>query len=279
MTPINYFKHYIYFLTGNKKLNSNFITIIKSHDHSLDGNLEVEAFEGIKKSINVHNVTTYYQIAKYFNLTQLSKQALCYIEQCFTTVFETHNFLELNYILVAKVLASSNLHLDSELEVLKAVDYWVNYSYYERSNLAQYLLSKIRLFLLPDHALNSITNEKMSLNKTDLFVDILREMSQNKKICYQKKSNVFYTSRFSCQNMFNLIVSGGIIQPDCGAVKRIQLVDGENLQVVKLVSSMKSERYKHNIVYCKCEVYVFGGYDINDNFINRVDKYSVVTSY
>ena len=77
-------------------------------------------------------MATYFQIAKYFNLTKLAKLALSYIERCFTIFCETHNFLKLDYASVAKVLASSNLRLDSELEALKAADEWVSYNYDER---------------------------------------------------------------------------------------------------------------------------------------------------
>ena len=136
-----------------KRNKRNFIKIVKAHDQPFYGNPDIQAFEGIKERINVQNVATYYQIAKYFNFTELSKLALRYIERCFTVVCETHNFLELDYTLFAKVLGSSNLRLDSELEALKAADGWVSYNYDERWKFAKDLLLKIRLHLLSDRAL------------------------------------------------------------------------------------------------------------------------------
>ena len=108
---------------GDKNLNkNNFFTILKAHVILFHDNLHIQAFESIKKIINIQNSVTCYQIAKYFKFTQLSKLALCYIESYFTVVCETNNFLELDYTLVANILTKCNLQLDSDIATIMMKD-------------------------------------------------------------------------------------------------------------------------------------------------------------
>ena len=122
----------------------------------------------------------YCQIAKLFNFTELLKHNLCYIERCFTVVCETRNFIELDFTLVAKILASSELCIDSELEVFQAAEKWVNYDYEERSKHARDLLLKVRLPLLPSHYLNSLLSRDLCFNNIDGCVEILRQVSKKR---------------------------------------------------------------------------------------------------
>ena len=275
---------------GNKKLEkTNFITILKAHDLLLYGNLEIQDLEIINKSLNVNNVATFYQIAKYFNLTKLSKLALCYTERCFTVVCETQNYLELDYTSVANILSSSNLQLDSELEALKAADDWVRYNYDERSKFAKYLLLKIRLPnillkarlpLISEYILNSLL-DKMCFNEIDACVKILKEFSQDHiKRAYLNKSRDFYSSRFCSHDAFKIVVNGGNKYNETGQeilVNRTQQVDCKTFEVVQSLATMNFKGYDRKTVYCRGEVYVFGGYESEFHHIKHVDKYSLIT--
>ena len=68
-------------------------------------------------------------------------------------VGDTQNFLELDYFLVAKILASSDLVITSEVEVYNAADRWLKYKIEERRKFAKHLLLKVRLPLLSDNTL------------------------------------------------------------------------------------------------------------------------------
>ena len=70
------------------------------------------------------------------------------------------SFLELDLKLISKILSSSELNIDSEMEVFNAVVSWLGHKK-ERSKYAKYLFLKVRIFLLSDPALNLIT-EKIS---------------------------------------------------------------------------------------------------------------------
>ena len=119
----------------------------------------------------------------------------------------------------------------------------------------------------------------MNFNKIDDCVEILREVSQNKKDIYLNKRNAFFQRR-SC-NQFNLIISGGRKMSKIGppkAVKSFQQVDSENFNAAKGLRSMTLARHGHKTICYKDDVYVFGGYDDSNRHILTVEKYSLTTN-
>ena len=125
----------------------------------------------IEDKLTVKNVLTFYCLAKYYNLTTISESYLLYIERCFPMVVETQNFLHLNFKLVAKILASSELNIHSEVEIFNAVITWLKQNSEERSKYAKQLLLKVRLPLLSEFAIkhlsysNSLVAENIDTSK------------------------------------------------------------------------------------------------------------------
>ena len=117
--------------------------------------LDHKNFERIEKKISNRNVATFYQIASIFNFTELQIFSLCYIERCFRMVFKKKNYKILGFAQIARIISSSKLHIDSEMEVINAIDIWISYDSKERSKFARRLLSKVRLNLLSIDALKN----------------------------------------------------------------------------------------------------------------------------
>ena len=235
-------------------------------------------FNEIKNKINVKNVATFYQVAKKFNFAELAKTTLCYIERCFAIACETKNFLQLDFTTVAKILASSELHIDSELQVLNAADKWVRYHYKERSKFAKELLLKVRLPLLSNHVLCSIlSRSRLSFNRTNECLHLLKQVSHNSKMFYEYKSKGFCSSRYCTNNMFNIVISGGHQHNNFIGIRSLQQVNGDDLKVVKDLASTKKPRKFHQSVYHRGEIYMFGGLTGQGDYSKSVQKYSFVT--
>ena len=81
------------------------------------------------RKLNVQKVAIYYQILNMFKHKNLGDVMLNYIKRCFTVVSKTNNISELNIHHIMKILASSELHITSELEVYNAAYSWVDYNY------------------------------------------------------------------------------------------------------------------------------------------------------
>ena len=227
----------------------------------------------IKNKITLDNVLTLYSLAKLYKLATVYELFFKYIERCFQIVVETQNFLHLDFNLVAKILNSSELNIDSEVEIFNAVVTWLKHNTEERSKYAKHLLLKVRFTLLADPALRFISNFDSTFSKKEDFVKILKEVYTNR---LNHKSSSCYTSRYCGQQMFNIILCGGF------NVKRNNVVNTiifrSDLNKTKVLSSMKFKRRSFQAVVLKGEIYFFGGFNNADKFIKLVEKYTPSTN-
>ena len=83
-----------------------------------------------------------------FNLSSRQPSTLSYIERCFSIVSDNESFLELELNFISKILASSELLITSEIDVLKIANRWLNYNIQQRTKYDKDLLLKVRLHLL-----------------------------------------------------------------------------------------------------------------------------------
>ena len=166
----------LHFSDIKKVDETNFNTFSKVSKCLLPNNAEKWDLKKLVNKIKFENVATYYQIAKLFKFSELAKLALRYIERFFTIVCETNNFTELDFSMVTNILASSELRIDSELEVLYGAEKWVKYNDEDRCKHARDILLKVRLPLLPSHVVNGFLNTDLFFNKIDNCVEILREV-------------------------------------------------------------------------------------------------------
>ena len=131
------------------------------------------------------NIVYYYSYAVYFGFKNYSKMLLKYIERCFTVVVETHSFLELDNETLAGILSSSELCVDSEMEVLDAADVWISQDVENRGKFAFDLLSKVRLPLFSSAALRYILNSDNCFSKNKKcrqLVNAFIEEKNSKKV-------------------------------------------------------------------------------------------------
>ena len=227
--------------------------------------------------MNVQNVSTYFQVASCFKFDELSQPVLCYIERFFVLESKNKNFLELDLTMFKKIIANSSLDIDSELEVVKVVDNWVRYNFEERRKFASRLLSKVRLNLLSDSAIASILKSKMSFKKINGCVSTLKEGLDKRANLHQDKLTNSRLSRHCDKNKFDLMISGGFCYKECTILPAVKKVKGKTFEYVKDLDSMKFLRQRHELVYCRGAVYVFGGEDDDYWFVKTVEKYSLAT--
>ena len=71
----------------------------------------------LNEKIQIKNAASVYQFTNLFNFSSLKNSTFSYIQRCFTIVSDDESFLELEYNLVSKILANSELLITSEIEV------------------------------------------------------------------------------------------------------------------------------------------------------------------
>ena len=149
-------------------------------------------------------VTTFYEIANFFKLSNLTDALFCYLKRLFPLVSETENFLQLSFSVVAKILSSSSLHITSEMEVLQAVNYWLSHNYEVRRVFASDLLLKVRLRLIPKNSLKCLLRESSSLTKDGKCVKIISNIL-NEDSNY-RLNNIAYGHRHCDEKMLNILI-------------------------------------------------------------------------
>ena len=129
------------------------------------------------------------------------------IERWFTTSADSKDFLELDFTLVAAILNSSELLIDSELQVFRAMNAWLNHNIIERSKYAKYLLQRVRLSLLTVPALENILIKSLWISEDDEYFNIINEVIRNKKLLHS--SELKSINRYCSQDNFNILFVGG----------------------------------------------------------------------
>ena len=249
-----------------------FTSVLQFNKLMLNKDVQIKISDYIQDKINIKNVITLLQLAKLFKSAALSKPALYYTESCFKLLFESKNFLELDYSIVAKLLASSELNIDTEIEVSIAADKWLSYNNEERSKFTKDLLLQVRLPLLSDHALKHIIRKLSSFSKNKDCIGILNDFLNNKENVVETHFSLLCTHRYCDQNISNIFICGGVGTNSRKLVRKAKQIN--NLNHVKNLSKMKRPRRFAKAVCVKRNVFVFGGYDTNDNWITTVAKYS-----
>ena len=268
------------FIDITKLEDECFITALKLQKFLLRQDEDIRALGYMKDKINIHNVTTLYQLAKFFSSNSLTKITFNYILRCFTMVVQTKNFQELDHTLVSKILTSSDLKISSELEVFKAADLWLNYNLTDRDIFAKDLLTKVRLPLLSDHALKHLLKSSSAFSESSECTSILNDILDRK--CFPHTSNIYYTNRYCKQNKFNILICGGGIKipneyDEYESSRIVYQVNGCNLTNTKTLPSLIEKRSSYKSVCLNAEVYVFGGLDDDKECVMSVEKYSFST--
>ena len=228
---------------------------------------------------NVNNAATFYYISNVFKPSNCSTFSLRFVERCFPMVVESNEFLELDFKSVGKILSSSELNIDSELQVFNAADEWLCHNITGRSKYAKYLLLKIRISLLSIPALNYIIRNESCFATSDECVKIMNEVLVNKTKGH-RSNKVSSITRYCNQSNFNIIVCGGVNvgRYTSKVVSDVFSIKANNLLNINALPDMKQRRRLHRSVSIKGDLYVFGGRDGNENGIMSVEKYSPATN-
>ena len=248
---------------------------------TLDKDQKTKISKYIEDKQTTRNVNIFYQVAKVYKLTNLAEVSFSFVERCFPIVVESKNFLELEFNIVAKILASSELSIHSELEVFNAANAWLCHNLDNRSKFAKDILLKVRLPLLSNDVLKYISSNPSYFLENSECVEILKAVSYDKENFFQNKSSNYYVNRYYKQNSNNtiLICGGyGLVENEYRTVSKVIQIDGRNLINVKGHPSMIEKRRWCKAVCLKGEVYVFGGCGDKLKSIMSVEKYSPSTN-
>ena len=202
---------------------------------------------------------TFYELAKNFKLPGPVIQATRdYVERCFTSLFETTNFLELSYPSVSKILNSSGLDITSEIEVIDAAKLWLGHLTKYRTKFAHNLLLKARLPLLSNHALLHLIDKLTSFFSVNHeCVETLREVLNSRDNFIRNNPDVSLVHRNCSHTKFSILVCGG--KTDRRTVNTVNKLHVSNFNNLAALPEMRKKRCHSEAVCLKGEVYLIGG--------------------
>ena len=243
-----------------------FLKLLAANNRLLICEINKKFFYKIKNKLNPENVPLLFQIAKYFACTNLAKLSFSYIERNFGLVCKTNNFLNMEVDILKRIIASSELNVTSETEIIKAADAFVKHNQNVDTEKAEQILSKIRLHLLSDPELESLANMDFTFCKANNWNE---KVSKVKEI----KSSFDYSGeltlrRFCSQNNFDIFFSGGFKR---GVLKRQKILKNDfkkfninNFKEFTRLPEMSFSQYSHKSLYCNGNIYLLGGIGCNN---------------
>ena len=254
-----------------KSLNRRLLQSLKDDKVILIEDNGREIYKLIESKRNIKNVAVLYFISQLFNCSVVSKELMQFIERCFPMFVDCTSFLDLDFKIILKIFSSSELHIDSEMQVFNAVVSWLGYKK-ERKVYAKDLILKIRLSLLSDPALKLIIeNIAFFIDDYTFINDVVKDKVKGSQFKKTKK-----VSRYCTNNYFNIVLCGG--RNSDTVVRDVYSVKVHDLKTVKKLPNLKKGRQLNEVVCIKGEVFVFGGKDINLNCITSIEKYSSFTN-
>ena len=205
----------------------------------------------IQKEINIENSIALYQFIRSPKFSKLCKR---YIDCSFLMVAESKNFLQLSYDAVLKILSSSQLNITSEIEVFRSADKWISYDFVDRIKYAKLLLSKVRLHLLPNEALDYVLNELSTFRQSIECIFIIRDILKDKQ-SYRKNNEFSHDNdtRICNQSMFDIVAYD---KYDSSSFKAFQCNHfTEEFIKLKDLNQMNDHYHHFNVCFYKGHIY------------------------
>ena len=265
------------FSDTTKKKMTEIFTATRFNKFTLNENAVSTISKILRENLQIKNAASVYKFVNLFNLTNLKNSTFSYIERCFTIVSENKNFLELEYNLMSKILASSELLITSEIEVFKVVNRWLNHDIEERSKYTEDLYLKVRLHFLSTETLKCLLNDEKLFEKDECCVKILNKLLDCKEKKLYNFSSNYHTTRYCNQKYFKLLVLGGYNSTTSITCSDVRYIDVNKVRDVEPYPPMITERRFLNAVCLKSDIYVFSGLNDNNKWTKSVEKYSLTS--
>ena len=261
------------------------LVVLKLNQLELDKCTKDNVHDFIKSKINPQNVATYFCLSKLYNLPDISKVAMDYIQCWFTAVAKTKNFLHLDFPLIKRIVSSSKLNTTSEIEVFTAANDWMSCNFQEKVKHAKHLLLLIRLPLLTKSAFTHVLTKSSAFQEVDECRTLINIILENKDLYFKQLPSSSFSSRYYSNNNFDVLHCGDHMSLKDGKYDThtifVNKIDGRNLIRSRSVPSLtNNRRFLINntpVVYLKGYVYFLDCLYKESSEFNKIEKYSIAT--
>ena len=130
--------------------------------------------------MDTQNAITFWSISRFLRLNRTSKEILLFISRYITAVSETRSFLSLNFEQISIILASPELSIDSEIQIIDIANKWMNFYLELKRHNAKDLMLKSKLYFLSPNEIRRILSDYNTFNGNAECVFILQSLFTNR---------------------------------------------------------------------------------------------------
>ena len=176
--------------TGSIKVNiENAMNLIMAADYLLLESLKVIAGRFLEKKMSTDNCISTFHFAEKYRCEELVLCSTKFIQDNFTSVAESDEFLNLEAEEVEKWISSENVLVEAEEDVFRVIVNWVEQNKRERKDKFEQLFRHVRLvllsrdFLFSDIVTNELVTEHFSiLRRVTDAIKLVRASSEDTQI-------------------------------------------------------------------------------------------------
>ena len=176
--------------TGSIKVNSeNAMNLIMAGDYLLLESLKIIAGRFLENKMSTDNCISTFHFAEKYRCEELVLCSTKFIQDNFTSVAESDEFLNLDAEEVEKWISSENVLVEAEKDVFRVVVNWVEQNKGERKDKFEQLFRHVRLvllsrdFLFSDIVTNELVTEHFSiLRRVTDAIKLVRAASEDTQI-------------------------------------------------------------------------------------------------
>ena len=233
-----------------KSKDDNLVNHLKENKILLDTVVEAnETNQNTENVVNLTNVLVVFASSQIFNSIGLCRQSTLLIHRCFPSVADSLDFLKLDFKFLVKILCSSELSVDSEMQVYTAAKRWLDHAIIERSKYAADVLKRIRLSLLPSSYLKHILDTKCQTN--DQFTVAVERVLHSKNKTDSVKALCAY--RYCNQKNYKVLVFGGRNRQN-QVTNQAHSINLNNMNKINVLPMMNVGRIKNKVVRVENEI-------------------------
>ncbi|CAH3170433.1 unnamed protein product, partial [Porites evermanni] len=220
--------------TGSIKVNGeNAMNLIMAADYLLLESLKVIAGRFLEKKMSTDNCISTFHFAEKYRCEELVLCSTKFIQDNFTSVAESDEFLNLEADEVEKWISSENILVAAEEDVFRVIVNWVEQNKRERKDKFEQLFRHVRLvllsrdFLFSDIVTNELVTEHFSIliaAEEDVFRVIVNWVEQNKRERKDKFEQLFRHVRLvllSRDFLFSDIVTNELVTEHFSILRRV----------------------------------------------------------
>ena len=208
------------------------------------------------------NCFLFFELSKIFKLDLLVEYINNYILRKYLTKTDARMFRQLSYNDLQTLVSSSELHVDSELEIFYAAADWVEYNPSEREHLFEGLLKLVRLPLLSEEILVGVVQAHPLCSKNFECINIISKALEIKKDVKSCSSSILLQNRHYSRKIENInvmFIGGEDLKDNSFDIAGSYVIDTSTIKKVKTTSSMKFERFGCKSFAIGSNVYCFAG--------------------